>query len=106
MKIPDLHIHNFTMDWSTGLAVGALVDGCASGLCPDWDLWDPNEAVRNATEAMDLAEEWLDVRQLIRPEELVNPNVDEQSMMTYLAQFPFAKLKPGAPLRPKTDPNR
>ena len=27
-------------------------------------------------------------------------------MMTYLSQFPNAKLKPGAPLRPKTNPNK
>jgi filamin len=30
---------------------------------------------------------------LITPEELTNPNVDEKSVMTYLAQFPRAKPK-------------
>lgn len=44
--------------------------------------------------------------QLIKPDEMVNPNIDDLSMMTYLAQFPNAKLKAGAPLRPKTNPNR
>ncbi|XP_065372293.1 filamin-A isoform X2 [Calliphora vicina] len=105
-KIPDLPINNFTNDWTTGKAVGALVDACAPGLCPDWDMWDPKDAVQNASEAMGLADDWLNVRQLIKPEELVNPNVDEQSMMTYLSQYPNAKLKQGAPLRPKTNPNR
>ncbi|KAL7729866.1 hypothetical protein ACLKA6_014719 [Drosophila palustris] len=104
-KLPDMPIKNFTHDWTTGKPVGALVDACAPGLCPDWDLWDPNDAVANATEAMTLADDWLDVRQLIRPEELVDPNVDEQSVMTYLSQYPNAKLKEGAPLRPKSDPN-
>lgn len=28
------------------------------------------------------------------------------SVMTYLAQFPKAKLKPGAPVRPRLNPNR
>ena len=28
-----------------------------------------------------------------------DPNVDELSMMTYLSQYPNAKIKPGAPLR-------
>lgn len=28
------------------------------------------------------------------------------SMMTYLSQFPRAKLKPGAPLRPRTNPKK
>lgn len=40
---------------------------------------------------------------VIAPEEITNPNVDEQSVMTYLSQFPKAQLKPGAPLRPKTN---
>ena len=37
---------------------------------------------------------------------MTNPKVDELSMMTYLAQFPNAKVKPGAPLRPRTNPAR
>jgi len=43
---------------------------------------------------------------LIRPDELCSRAVDELSMMTYLSQFPSAKLKPGAPLRPRTNPSR
>lgn len=39
--------------------------------------------------------------QVIAPEEIVDPNVDEHSVMTYLSQFPKAKLKPGAPLKSK-----
>ncbi|XP_058812002.1 filamin-A isoform X1 [Topomyia yanbarensis] len=103
--VPDLPINNFTNDWTSGKAIGALVDGVAPGLCPDWPMWDPKDAVQNASEAMGLADDWLNVRQLIRPEEMVNPNIDEQSMMTYLSQYPNAKLKQGAPLRPKTNPN-
>jgi len=44
--------------------------------------------------------------QLIKPEEMVSPDMDEQSMMTYLSQYPAAKLKPGAPLRPKANPGK
>lgn len=105
-KMPDLPINNFTTDWNDGKAVGALVDSVAPGLCPDWPMWNPKDALQNATEAMGLAEDWLNVPQLIKPEEMVNPNIDEQSMMTYLSQYPSAKLKQGAPLRPKTNPNR
>lgn len=43
-----------------------------------------------------------DLIQVIAPEEIVDPNVDEHSVMTYLSQFPKSKLKPGAPLRAKT----
>ncbi|XP_066996805.1 filamin-A isoform X2 [Anabrus simplex] len=105
-KVPDLPITNFTSDWNDGKAVGALVDAVAPGLCPDWQDWNPKDSVQNASEAMGLADDWLNVRQLIKPEEMVNPNIDEMSMMTYLSQYPNAKLKQGAPLRPRTNPNR
>lgn len=55
---------------------------------------------------MGLADDWLNVPQLIKPEEIVDPNIDEQSVMTYLSQYPNAKLKAGAPIRPRTNPNR
>ena len=37
---------------------------------------------------------------------MVNPRVDEQSMMTYLSQFPNAKLNPDAPVRPRSNAAR
>uniref|UniRef100_A0A8C6NZL1 Filamin C n=1 Tax=Nothobranchius furzeri TaxID=105023 RepID=A0A8C6NZL1_NOTFU len=100
-KVPQLPINNFNRDWRDGKALGALVDNCAPGLCPDWAEWDPNLPVENAREAMQQADDWLGVPQVIAPEEIVDPDVDEHSVMTYLSQFPKAKLKPGAPLRPK-----
>uniref|UniRef100_A0A3Q3BKT5 Filamin C, gamma b (actin binding protein 280) n=1 Tax=Kryptolebias marmoratus TaxID=37003 RepID=A0A3Q3BKT5_KRYMA len=101
-KVPQLPITNFHRDWRDGKALGALVDNCAPGLCPDWETWDPTQPVENAREAMQQADDWLGVPQVIAPEEIVDPNVDEHSVMTYLSQFPKAKLKPGAPLRAKT----
>ena len=80
-----------------------MVDNVAPGLCPDWEDMDPNQPLKNATEAMDLADKWLNVPKLLSPEDIINPNVDEQSMMTYLSQFPNAQLQPGAPLRKKTN---
>uniref|UniRef100_A0A3Q2GF54 Filamin C, gamma a (actin binding protein 280) n=1 Tax=Cyprinodon variegatus TaxID=28743 RepID=A0A3Q2GF54_CYPVA len=100
-KVPQLPINNFNRDWRDGKALGALVDNCAPGLCPDWAEWDPNKPVDNAREAMQQADDWLGVPQVIAPEEIVDPDVDEHSVMTYLSQFPKAKLKPGAPLRNK-----
>ncbi|XP_056338632.1 filamin-C isoform X2 [Oenanthe melanoleuca] len=100
-KVPQLPITNFNRDWRDGKALGALVDNCAPGLCPDWEKWDPNKPVQNAREAMQQADDWLGVPQVIAPEEIVDPNVDEHSVMTYLSQFPKAKLRPGAPLRPQ-----
>ncbi|XP_074499248.1 filamin-A isoform X4 [Sebastes fasciatus] len=105
-KLPELPITNFHRDWQTGRALGALVDSCAPGLCPDWDQWDQTKPVDNAREAMQQADDWLGIPQVITPEEIVDPNVDEHSVMTYLSQFPKAKLKPGAPLRPKLNPKK
>ncbi|CAG5977740.1 unnamed protein product [Menidia menidia] len=76
------------------------------GLCPDWESWDPVKPVENATEAMQLADSWLGIPQVIAPEEIIDPSADEQSVMTYLSQFPKAKLKPGAPLKPKLNPKK
>ncbi|XP_074872776.1 filamin-A isoform X4 [Carettochelys insculpta] len=55
---------------------------------------------------MQQADDWLGIPQVITPEEIVDPNVDEHSVMTYLSQFPKAKLKAGAPLRPKLNPKK
>lgn len=91
-KMPgDVPISNFTTDWNDGRAIGALVDSCAPGLYPEYN----NRKLGMAKDAMDLAEEWLGIPQLIKPEEMENPNVDELSMMTYLSQYPQAKIKPG-----------
>jgi len=98
-KIPDVPVNNFTTDWNDGKAIGALVDSIGPGLCPDWKDWKPEDSVKNVGEALQLAEDWLDVPQLIKPKEMSNRKVDELSMMTYLSQFPSAKLKPEAPIR-------
>ncbi|MGH0123643.1 UNVERIFIED_CONTAM: hypothetical protein FKN15_012783 [Acipenser sinensis] len=105
-KIPYLPITNFSRDWQDGRTLGALVDSCAPGLCPDWENWDGAKPVDNAREAMQQADNWLGIPQVITPEEIIDPDVDEQSVMTYLSQFPKAKLKPGAPLKPKLNPKK
>lgn len=104
-KMTEYDVKNFTSNWKDGKAIGALVDSVAPGLCPNWEDWNPNQPVENAAKAMDLANEWLDVPKLLTPEEMVNPDIDEQSMMTYISQFPSAKLKPGAPLKQKINEN-
>lgn len=36
-----------------------------AGLCPDWESWDPSKPVDNAREAMQQADDWLGVPQVI-----------------------------------------
>ncbi|CAB1336108.1 unnamed protein product [Coregonus sp. 'balchen'] len=79
-NVPELSITNFSQDWQNGKALGALVDGLAPSLCPDWESWD----------------------KVIAPEEIIDPRVDEQSIMTYLSMFPKAQLKSEASLKPKS----
>ena len=40
------------------------------------------------------------------PEDIVNPKVDSLSVITYLSQFPEAKLRPGAPIKDRGDPSK
>lgn len=105
-KIPDMAITNFNKDWNDGRAIGALVDAVAPGLCPDWADWKPENALQNAAEAIKQAEQWLNIPPLINADEMTNPKVDDLAMMTYLSQFPNAKLKTDAPKKAKTNPNR
>lgn len=105
-RIPRLSISNFTSDWRNGIAIGALVNAVAPGICPDWDSWNVNNPESNVMEAMSLARQWLDIEDLITPDELIKSQVDEKSMMIYLSQFPTAKLRSGAPLRSKRTSDR
>ncbi|XP_060094799.1 filamin-B-like [Heteronotia binoei] len=98
-KIPCFPITNFKQNWQDGKALGALVDGCAPGLCPDWEAWDPKKCIDNARKAMQQADDWLGVPQVITPEEIIHPYADEYSVMTYLSLFLKAKLRTGAPLK-------
>lgn len=55
---------NLTTDWNDGTLVAALVDALAPGLCPEHSIMDPKNAQQNASQAMKLAEDWLDVPQV------------------------------------------
>lgn len=105
-KVPTLSISNFTSDWQNGIALGALVDSVAPGLCPDWKKWLPKNALTNAKEAMSLAEYWLNVQLFVMPEELISKHIDDKSMIMYLSQYLNAKIRSGAPLRAKRSSNR
>ena len=61
-----------------------------------------------ARKAIALAEKWLSCPALITPEDLVNPKVDDLSIMTYLSNFPNAKIKDDAPIKifNRSNPNR
>lgn len=63
-QIPDREVKNLTSDWNDGTLIAALVDALAPGLCPEHSIMDPKNAQQNASHAMKLAEDWLDVPQV------------------------------------------
>ncbi|MFH4978655.1 hypothetical protein AB6A40_005364 [Gnathostoma spinigerum] len=94
-KLPaGLPFNNFTSDWNDGVLLGALVESCVPGSDLGWRDWVPDDALSSTRKAMFVAEEKLNIAPLITPEELINPMVDEKSVMTYLAQYPAAKYTP------------
>ncbi|MGH0130078.1 UNVERIFIED_CONTAM: hypothetical protein FKN15_040916 [Acipenser sinensis] len=98
-KLPELPITNFSRDWQSGQALGALVDSCAPGNARGVQGGVAQSGERRGPRGSPPGK-------VIAPEEIVDPNVDEHSVMTYLSQFPKAKLKPGAPLHPKLNPKK
>ena len=97
----EVPVTNFTSDWNDGLLLGALLNACVPGACPDWRTWSPSDSLNNTKKAMYLAEEWLGVervnstrpstpppllnfidKQLITAEEITSPAVDEKSVVS------------------------
>lgn len=54
----------FTNKIFNGLSNFNYYDKCI-GLCPDWQDWKSNNALKNASEAMGLADDWLNIKQVI-----------------------------------------
>ncbi|XP_072013473.1 uncharacterized protein [Amphiura filiformis] len=86
-QIPSCSITNFTSDWTHGKAIGALVNKFAPGACCDWESWEEDYATRNIEEAMKMAEDWLQVAQVITASDMQSGKADEICVMAYLAQF-------------------
>uniref|UniRef100_A0AC35U6T8 Calponin-homology (CH) domain-containing protein n=1 Tax=Rhabditophanes sp. KR3021 TaxID=114890 RepID=A0AC35U6T8_9BILA len=102
---PDVPVTNFTSDWNDGTALGALVEACAPGSNLGWRQFNPKKAYENTCSAMDFATTFLGISDLLTAKELINPNVDEKSVMTFLSQFPQAKFKSLMVINDKIEPH-
>lgn len=91
--LPKCKINNLTTDWNSGVNLSALLDYCQPGLFPHWSSLDPNQSVRNCTNAMNIAQREFGIPKVLEPEYLASPWLDELSGMTYLSYF----MKHGAP---------
>lgn len=102
-KIPKLSINNFTTSWIDGFAIIALIESIAPGLC----IVRCNEnPLTFLGDAMELADEWLDIQMFVKPHEFGADCISERAIITYVGQFPPAKLRSGAPLRARRISNR
>ena len=87
MVLPRNNIKNLTSAWSDGRNLSALVDYCKPGLIPNHASLDPKNRLENVQHAMTLAEQHLDISQVMHPEDLAVDHPDQLSTMTYLSQF-------------------
>ncbi|VDD88348.1 unnamed protein product [Enterobius vermicularis] len=85
--LPELKLTNFRTNWNDGRALGALVNYCRPGLCPDWENMDSTNALQNCERVISLAETYLSVPSIISPADLSSPDLDELSTITYLSYF-------------------
>ena len=86
-QIPNQKIKNFTTDWNDGVALCALVEHIKPGLCPNHANLDREQKFKNCSSGIKLAEEELGVVRIIEPDDLLDPNVDSCSVMTYISSF-------------------
>lgn len=85
--IPEKEVKNFTSSWNDGTVLCTLVDRIQPGLCPNHSVLDPKDGFVNCLLGMKLAKEHLGIPQILKPEHLSNPKVDELSVMTYISYF-------------------
>ena len=90
-KLADRNITNFKGDWNNGTNLACLIDSLSPGLFPTCRELDPHESLQNLTTAMQIAEDVLGVKPVIKPSEMADPNVDELNVLTYISRFQYAK---------------
>ena len=92
-SLPQLQITNFSKDWNDGIKLSALVNYCRPGLIPNWEQKDPQNALENTQNAISIAQEHLDIPQVLHAEDLAVESPDKLVVMTYLGYF----CCPGSP---------
>ena len=92
-KIPERNIKNLSTDWNDGINLGALLEACFPGVCPDWEQMDPTKAIENNERMIKLIQGKIGLECPITATELASPEVDEIVVATYLSGFKNAKLR-------------
>lgn len=85
-QIPEYNIQNFKDDWRDGRALCALGDSLKPGII-DLTQMNRKSPLDNARTGTDAAERELGIPPILGAEDLVSPDVDELSVMTYISYF-------------------
>ena len=95
-KLPTHNVTNFDTDWQNGVLLCELVNATQSGLIPSKLYADKTNGEGNAKLGMQIAHEAFGIPQVISPFDLASSQVDELSLLTYLALFvKYESLKQG-----------
>ena len=98
-SLPTETITDFSSDWKDGQALCAMVFAFSPDSLPPADILETQSPVERTELAMSAAEKRLGVKQLLKPEDLVSPDIDQLSVMAYLAQFQVLGMEPQPPSR-------
>jgi filamin len=85
--LPEWKISNLNRDWNDGRCLMALINDVKPGVGQDVKALDPTKRRQNCARALRIARDHLKIPQLIAPEDLSNPRIDDLSVMTYLSYF-------------------
>ena len=86
-KIPEYNIMNFSADWNDGKALCALGNALQPGTCPEHRSLDESDALNNAQKGLDNGLENFEIPKIIDANDLINPHIDELSVMTYISYY-------------------
>ena len=85
--LPEWKIANLNTDWNDGRCLMALIREVKPGVGTDVKSLDPTKRRQNCARALSVAANHLKIPQLIAPEDLSNPHIDDLSVMTYLSFY-------------------
>jgi filamin len=83
-------IQGFTKDWNDGRALAALVDSLSGGGFPnhrELPVNDRRQQGKNCQEGIDRSFNLFEVPKLLDGEDMANPKIDQNSVMTYISYF-------------------
>lgn len=96
-KLPNRNVTNFDKDWQNGVLICELVNATQPGLIPPKLYADQTNCEGNAKLGMQIAHDAFGIPQVISPFDLASSQLDELSVLTYLALFcKYESLKMGS----------